>query len=75
MATLALTNLDNGLYFDKGKWVSDHKLAQQFPDQEAVARAAKKLKVRNAAAALIDGNPAQVRGYFWVTRHKDANRV
>ncbi|HZR18457.1 MAG TPA: hypothetical protein VFE51_14280 [Verrucomicrobiae bacterium] len=67
MATLALLNLDTGLFFSSGAWTSDHKLSQSFPDQTSVSKAAVDFKVKNAAAALIEGDPPQVRGFFWIS--------
>jgi hypothetical protein len=64
---LALTDLDTGLFFEKAGWTTDHKLAQKFADRETVSNMAKERNVKNAAAAIIDGEPPQVRGYYWIT--------
>ena len=64
---LALTNLDTGLFFTKGKWTRDHKLAEVFSDAEAVARVASANNIRNAAAAMLGGEPLQTTGFLWVT--------
>jgi hypothetical protein len=67
---LALTNLDTGLFLGKSGWSADCKLATTFPDTETVASVAAQNNVRNAAAALIDGEPLQTRGFLWVTKPK-----
>ena len=65
---LALTDLDTGLFYEKSGWTTDHKLAQKFVDRETVSDMATKCHVNNAAAAIIDGEPPQVRGYYWITK-------
>ncbi len=65
---LALANLDTGLFFAKGRWTADGNHAQVFPDTETVASVAAENKIRNAAAAMLGGEPLQARGFLWVTR-------
>ena len=65
---LALTDLDTGLFFEKSGWTTDHKLALKFADRESVSHVAMQCHVKNAAAAIIDGEPPQVRGYYWITK-------
>lgn len=64
----ALANLDNGLFFDKGKWTACFELAEQFEELDSVASLADRHKVRNAAAAFIDGeHPGHPLGFYWLT--------
>ena len=65
---LALANLDTGLFFGAGGWTTDRRMAQGFEDTETIARVAAEKKVRNAAAAMLDGDPPKARGFLWVTR-------
>jgi hypothetical protein len=65
---LALTNLDNGLYLESnGRWTAECKLAKNFWDSESVAKAARDNNVKNAAAAIVHGDPPNAMGFFWVT--------
>lgn len=64
---LALTNLDNGLYFAEDGWIVDCKYARTFRDAEQVAHMAAEHKVKNAAAAMIGGNPPRTTGFIWLT--------
>jgi hypothetical protein len=64
---LALTNLDTGLFLDRGGWTADSNLAQTFCDLETVAKMAQENKVRNAAAMMLGGEPPQATGFLWVT--------
>jgi hypothetical protein len=64
----ALTNLDNGLFFAKGGWTSDGGLAQIFADTETVAHVASENNIKNAAAAMIGGDPPHPRGFLWLTK-------
>jgi hypothetical protein len=63
MGDFALADLDTGLFFTKGGWTSDPKLAEIFADPETVGNMASLNRVKNAAAAMIDGN--SVRGFLW----------
>ena len=65
---LALANLDTGLFFTKGDWTFDYKLAQIFQSQELVSGLAIENRVKNAAAVLLEGEPPQIKGYFWVSK-------
>jgi len=62
---LALTDLDNGLFLEKtGKWTSDCHLSQTFVDSESVAKAAAENKVKNAAVAIVHGEPPRAVGFL-----------
>jgi len=65
---LALTNLDTGLFLERGGWTADSSLAQTFSDLETIARLAAEKKVRNAAAMMLGGKPPQATGFLWVTQ-------
>jgi len=65
---LALTNLDTGLFLERGGWTTDSNLAQTFSDLETVARMAEENKVKNAAAMMLGGEPPQATGFLWVTQ-------
>jgi hypothetical protein len=67
MSRLALLNLDTGLFFAHGAWTCDHKMSQPFPDRGSVSKAALELKLKNAAAALIEGDPPHLRAFFWIS--------
>ena len=59
---LALRDLDTGLFFDKGQWTMDPRLAQEFSDREAILRVAIEHKIKNAEAVFIEGEPPRVTG-------------
>lgn len=63
---MALINLDSGLFFEKGGWSADPKLAQTFSNSEAVKQLVAENKTPNAAVVLLDGDPPQARGFFWI---------
>lgn len=65
---LALADLDTGLFFGKLGWTTDRKLAQIFADSETVSKVATENQVRNAAAAMMDGDPLQPTGFLWLTK-------
>jgi len=65
---LALANLDNGLFLEKGRWTFHCELADKFPDLESVSRMAADYQIRNAAAALLSHNPLRATGFLWVTK-------
>ena len=67
MARIALANLDSGLFFNEGQWTSNPRHAQEFPDRDSVSKLAVQLKVKNAAAAVLHGDPPQVGAYLWLT--------
>lgn len=69
----ALLNLDNGLFLEKtGSWTIDRALAQSFKNTEAVFVAASHHKLEHAAAALLQGQPPQVRAFFWISGGESA---
>jgi len=64
----ALANLDNGLFFEKGRWTCDCELADKFPDLEAVSRLAEGQRITNAAAAMLSSNGQRPLGFVWLTK-------
>jgi hypothetical protein len=60
--TVALRDLDTGLFFSKGQWTMDPRFAQVFPDREAVERLALELKINNPEMVFIGGEPPKVTG-------------
>jgi hypothetical protein len=66
--TLALANLDNGLFFQKGNWTYRCDHAEKFPDLEAVSRVAAHHHIRNAAAAMISSDSKKPFGFIWLTK-------
>jgi len=71
---LALVNLDTGLFFARGDWTLDYELAQTFPNQNAIADLAVKNSVKNAAAVLLEGEPPQIKGYFWIGNENEKSQ-
>jgi hypothetical protein len=63
----ALVHLDTGLFLEKDGWTHDHKLALHFTDEKSICDEAAQRNLKNAAAAFIEGNPPQVRGFCWIT--------
>jgi hypothetical protein len=63
-----LANLDNGLFFEKGRWTCHCDLADKFTDLETVSRMAADHRIENAAAAMISGNPQRPLGFLWLTK-------
>ncbi len=64
---LALTNLDNGLFFSGSGWVPDHGRAMTFRTKEEACQKAIEQNVRNAAAAMMSGFPQTPVGFIWLT--------
>jgi hypothetical protein len=64
---VALTDLDDGKFLSAVGWTSDCRLASTFPDTEEVSRRASDHKIRNAAAAMVDGFPQKPVGFIWLT--------
>ncbi len=68
---LALVNLDNGLFLEKGRWTAQLDLADRFEELELVQKAVSDFKIRNAAAAMLSGNPLRASGFLWATTPKN----
>jgi hypothetical protein len=64
---LALINLDTGLFFARDGWTHDVRLADTFMSQEILSRIAIEKNVKNAAAALVEGNPPRATGFLWIS--------
>ena len=50
---LAIRNLDTGLFYDRGQWTADPKVAQDFPDYESAKETALKEGIRNADVVTV----------------------
>ena len=59
---LALRDLNTELYFAHGKWTGDLRLAQEFPDREAVEKIVFEHQIKNAEMVFLDGEPPRVAG-------------
>jgi hypothetical protein len=66
--TLALANLDNGLFFQKGHWTYHCGLADTFPDLEAVSRVAARHQIKNAAAAMVSAHSKRPFAFIWLSK-------
>jgi len=64
---VALTDLDKGLFFCGNGWTSDSRGAQTFASREEARQKAIEQKVKNAAAAIMEGIPQKVAGFVWLT--------
>jgi len=64
---LALTNLDTGQFSRQTDGLPIIVTAQTFPTKEQVSRKAVEQKVKNAAAAMMDGTPQRTAGFIWLT--------
>ena len=51
---LALRDLSTGLFFTKGLWVEDSRIAQQFRDQRAVEKAVLENHVNSAEMVFLE---------------------
>jgi hypothetical protein len=51
---LALRDLDTGLFFTKGLWVEDPRVAEHFPEQKSVEKAALENRVNNAEIVFLE---------------------
>ena len=59
---LLIRDLETGLLFAHGKWTSEAALAQDFPDQDAIAKVVALHKIQNAEMVLFDGPNQRVGG-------------
>jgi len=64
---LSLRDLDTGLFLASNGWTSDCRTAQTFTTTDEVSKKASEYNVRNAAAAIIHGDPSRATGFLWVT--------
>jgi hypothetical protein len=64
---VAILNLDNGLFLEKGRWTAHPNLADRFDDLESARRVVSHSKIRNAAVAMLSGDPPRTSGFLWLT--------
>jgi hypothetical protein len=68
---LALANLDDGRYFSLIGWTFDARIAHTFPSIDAIQKKAVEHKLKNAAAAMMEGFPQKPTGFIWLTEPKN----
>ena len=51
----ALRNLDTGLFYAKGQWITEASLAEIFPDAESIAKVVIECRLQNAEMVFLSG--------------------
>jgi len=69
MLKMAIRSLNTGLYFDKGKWAEDPKVAQHFKTASEIETVVADYRLENVERVILDPD-YRIRGGF-IIRAKD----